>query len=59
MKPPYILDPVVEEGGQKKNVTLDINAQNLLMEILIQLKIMNVHLEILTENQIKESDTEE
>ena len=52
----YIGNPKVKEGGQKKNITADWESHELLSEILKQLKIMNLHLALMTDTQIRKQD---
>ncbi len=52
----YIPNPTTEEGGQKKVQTGNLTQEELLGEILKQLKIMNFHLSILTDNDIKKTE---
>ncbi len=48
--------PIVTEGGRKELVTHDDNAHQLLMGILQQLKITNLHLTKISDNQFSVSD---
>lgn len=48
---------VTETNSGTKTKTEDDEVSNLLKEILIEMKKMNLHLTILTDNQIDESDT--
>jgi len=48
--------PIKEEGGQKEARTSDDNVQLILGEILKQLKIMNLHLAILTDERIEKQE---
>ena len=47
------------EGGQTETIVSDDNVQSLLQKILTQLKIMNIHLQILTDNEIQEDEIDE
>lgn len=52
----YIPHPQKTEGGQDKMVVSDDNAQSLLYRILKALKIMNVHLSLMTDTYIKKDE---
>lgn len=52
----YKPTPTKTEGGQKKVVSSDDSVKDLLLMILNEMKIMNVHLSLITDNQIVESD---
>ena len=54
----FIPLPQEEEGGQKKVAITDPTNEQLLTDILKQLKIMNLHLTILTDNDIKKTEVE-
>jgi len=54
----YQPQSIQEEGGQKESRVSDDNTQELLSEILKQLKIMNLHLSILTDNTINKTEIE-
>ena len=45
----HIVDPTQVEGGQAEVVVSDDNAQELLLEILKELKKMNLHLSMMTD----------
>lgn len=47
------------EGGQSETIVSDDNVQSLLQKILMQLQIMNMHLQILTDNEIREDEIDE
>lgn len=52
-----ISGPIVDDSGQEKLVTVDPDIRNTLSEILDQLKIMNIHLQLITDNNVSLEDT--
>ena len=50
--------PESTDGGQRENITSDWDTQGLLNQILKELKIMNLHLSLITDNTIKNQDVE-
>ena len=48
----YIPNPQQIEGGQPKIVVTDDNSQQLLTDIIRELKKMNLHMSIMTDNNI-------
>lgn len=54
----YNPPPIEEEGGKKETQVSDDNVQNLLSAILKELKIMNMHLSIATDESINKEDVE-
>lgn len=50
--------PEGKEGNQRKSVVSDPNAEGTLQSILKQLKIMNIHLSMMTDQIINESEVE-
>ena len=48
--------PISEEGTQKKAVVSEDNVQSLLTDILKELKKMNIHLELITDNQVENTE---
>lgn len=53
----YIRKSVIKvEGGQRKARTSDDNAQELLMDILKEMKIMNFHMSQVTDNNVTDED---
>lgn len=44
------------EGGQPETVVGDEDVRGLLVKILQELKKMNIHLEILTDNNVKDTE---
>jgi uncharacterized FlaG/YvyC family protein len=54
----YQPHPVQEEGGQKEGRVSDDNVQELLNEVLKQLKIMNLHLAFVTDTYIGKQEIE-
>ena len=54
----YKPSPTKTEGGQKETRTSDDNVQSLLYGILKELKIMNLHLSLMTDNCIKRTEVE-
>lgn len=51
----YSPTPTVENGGRVEAVVGDSEVAQLLSQILEQLKIMNSHLSVVTENTIEEA----
>jgi len=51
-------NPTVEIGGQDKSIIYNPDSKELLELILLELRKMNTHLTIITDNQIEDSDTE-
>ena len=52
----YIPLPQKEDGGQNKVWISDDDSKILLLQILTELKKMNCHLEIITDDTIKDFD---
>jgi hypothetical protein len=52
----YIPLPQEKEGGVTKVLTTDNSVKEILLEILTELKKMNVQFEILTDTKIEEGD---
>ena len=50
--------PIVTEGGQKKTVMVDSNIDITLQQILKELKIMNIHLSMMTDEIIDKEEVE-
>ena len=50
------LTPQVKRGSQTRTAVTDDTLIDIIREVLKQLKIMNTHIEIITDNEIKESD---
>jgi len=50
----YVPQPQKVEGGQNKVWVADDNVRQLLLRILKEMRIMNIHLEAMTDEQIKE-----
>jgi len=48
--------PSVTVGGQKKSSVEDTNLNDLMREILIQIKIMNSHLSMITGEELDEGE---
>lgn len=48
--------PTKTEGGQKKAVTSDDSVEELLWAILTEIKMMNVHLSVITELENEDVD---
>ena len=46
------------ESGQKKDVVSDYDSQDILRSILKELKIMNLHLSLLTDSTIRKEEVE-
>ena len=54
----YKPHPVVTDGGKKEVSTSDDDVMELLSAILMQLKIMNLHLMIMSDQNIRETEVE-
>lgn len=52
----YIPLPQKEKGGQKEIWTADEDIKELLRQVLVELKTMNIHLHTITEEEIIEGD---
>jgi len=52
----YSPTPIQIRGGKIEAITSDANAEDLLKEVLVQLKIMNMHLSTMTEDDIDEKE---
>ena len=52
----YKPSPTKTEGGKKETRVSDNNVQSLLYQILKELKIMNVHLSLMTDVSIKKDE---
>lgn len=52
----YLPNPIKEEGGQKKLWVDDQDTQELLGQMLVELRIMNMHLQAITDENIEEGD---
>ena len=50
----YIPHPLKTEGGQDKVWVADENVRQVLLRILKEIRIMNIHLETMTDEQVKE-----
>lgn len=50
--------PEKEEGGQREVWVADEDVKSLLNRLLKEVKIMNMHLEIITDNEISKEDIE-
>ena len=50
--------PVLTEGVQRKSVVADTNIEGTLQLILKELKIMNLHLSLMTDETIHQSEVE-
>jgi hypothetical protein len=48
----YIPNATVVKGGQTKNTVTDEDSQQLLQMVLNELKVMNIHLAVVTDNFI-------
>ena len=44
----YVATPKTNDGGQLRVVTADWDVKELLVEVINQLKIMNIHLSLMT-----------
>lgn len=53
------LDESITIGSDKKLMVRDSEVHELLKSILLQMKVMNLHLSIMTDEQIKETDLQE
>ena len=54
----YIPVPINEEGTQKKVVVADDNLYSLMNQVLKELKKMNIHLELITEENVKNTEVD-
>ena len=54
----YKPTPTKTEGTQKEAIVSDDNVQSLLYRILKELKIMNVHLSLLTDIDVRSQEVE-
>ena len=54
----YIPQPMKEEGGKQEVAVADEGSQQMLGYILKELKKMNMHLEILSDNTITDQELE-
>lgn len=52
-------NPQQEAGGQKRVWVMDDETRGLLTEILVELRINNTHLAMMTDSTITESDLQE
>ena len=52
----YTPTPQIEEGGQKKMIVSDWETQNIMSDILKELKKMNIQLNIVTDNEVKNQE---
>lgn len=52
----YLPIPTKTEGGQKEVPTSDDDVQGLMTKILKELKKMNLHLELMTDEKVQNSD---
>ena len=50
------VSPTVEQGGQRKVDTVNTTAEDYLHQILKQLKILNYHMNIITDETIDKSE---
>lgn len=50
--------PTVIEGGQQEAIVSDWDAQQLLNDMLKELKKMNIHMSLVTDNDIKNTEVE-
>ncbi len=51
--------PIVKNNGQEKTRVYDDESVELLESILLELKILNVHMNIITEDDVRETDISE
>jgi len=54
----YIPQPQQTEGGQAKVVVSDGDSQQVLLDILKELKKMNIQLTLLTDNRVTDQEIE-
>jgi len=52
----YVPTPQTEEGGQKKMIVSDWELQILMTDVLKELKKMNIQLNIITDENIKNDE---
>lgn len=55
----YIPTAITTEGGERKVNTTNAVGNDLLRSLLIQIKILNLHIASLTEEEFTEDDIEE
>ena len=53
------LDESITLSGEKKLVVVDFGTHEILKEMLLQMKMMNMHLSIVTDEELKETDLRE
>lgn len=54
----HIIDPTTTEGGQEYSKVSDANLQQIMIQVLMELKKINLHLEELSELQLQNTDVE-
>lgn len=54
----YKPTPIQETGGQKRAWTADDETRELLKMVLTELRIMNLHLSVMTDNVFDSTDVE-
>ena len=54
----YFKNPEKVEGGQREVITSDDNTQEILSEILKELKKMNIHLSLITDESVTKEEIE-
>ncbi len=54
----YLPQPIQETGGQKRVWTADDETRELLKMVLTELRIMNLHLSVMTDNVFNSNDVE-
>ena len=54
----YMPSPIKTEGQTKKVVVADDNLYSLMNQVLKELKKMNIHLELITEENVKNTEVD-
>lgn len=54
----YQPQPIQESGGQKRTWTADDEARELLKAILVELRVMNLHLSTMSDSVFDSADVE-
>lgn len=54
----YNPNPTVEQGGERKVDTINTTAEDYLFQILKQIKILNYHMQVITDESIDKTETD-
>lgn len=52
----YIPNPTITQGGVAKVNSTDTTTADLLRDVLLELRKMNIHMQLITDEEIKEGD---